>query len=450
MSTKHSASKPRITTDNVPNYQQINTEKKQRPQRRSTGNTSLILRASLNAHNLDRLAVDDEYEPELSFVDIYEQSIASRRDLVFRDPTAYVTSYKRYVIWNGMRFFIVTGLLLGMAIMRQLQLYHHYHANGNTDLCCLCYDEAYIHQRGEHAKNALIFEWASCEYDINGVSQKSIIEDCSFKNVSPDEFSKIQNLSTKHELFPAKFYYIITASIVFIISGFYSLYAIYRAHCKIKDTKKMFRDTLYQLLYNIIVSILCFYQILINYQYHIMHVKFGGATWNTPYPPIKEGECYVNALTYPTETLIKTIMIIATTYIFVPCFIEIILFWCKHNYYIKVIKRIYTRLTFGGCGIIVFTFLGIVGYYTYRVLRYFHWNATVLIIGMDVLLILSFFDIVFFKIRYYARLPFMKLAGICTKIAKCICCYNSLVGGVDDEPISYRERFPSTSAVSVV
>ena len=440
-----------MSTESAPKYQQINTTKKQRPQRRSTGNASLILRASLNAHNLNQLAVEDEYEPELSFTGIYEQSVASRRDLVCRDPAAYIKSYRRYVIWNGLRFFIVTGLLLGMAITRQLQLYHHY----NKNMCCFCYDLAYLHQSGSDKEVTQIFEWASCEYDIKGVSRSNITSDCSWTAL-PDavqhDLLKVDNLSTKHDLFGARYYYIKTASIVFIFSAIYTLYSIYRACCKTKNLKQMVRNVLYQLLYNIIVSILCFYQILINYQYYKKYMKFPGATQNTPLPPDGRnyGECYINALDYPTETLIKTIMIIATTYIFVPCFVEIILFWCRNNICIKAIKRIYTRLTFGCCGIIVFTFIGIVGYYTFTVLEHFHLNATILIISMDVLLILSFFDIVFFKIRYYARLPFKKLTGICTKITKCICCYNRFVGAIDNDPIPYRERFPSEPVVSVV
>lgn len=430
-------------------YEKMNIShksKQTKPRSNSTNDTAMVIqRASLNAPETGHVASSGaEYEDDLS---IYKMTAASSES--FESDDVYIKSYFRYTIWNGLRFIAITGLMLGMAISRQLELYDHYSPN----LCCFCYQEAYISQRGESKAKQKIFEWASCQYDILDVNQKHIDSKCwpNFNwNAYPltyntssihDEFLKIHNLSTHYDLFGTKFYYIITASIVFFIALLYATISIWRA-LKIKNTTQMRREALYQLLHNVIVSLIIFYQILINYQYHKpSDVKYN-PVMGLPTPPTTSGVCYVNALNNTTEIIIRVVLISACVYILSPCFIQICLHFAD-NCFAKCIKAWYNWIIYIFGSLVTLSVFTIIIYYTYRVLDNFHWHVRIMVIIVDILLMASFFDILLFKIRHYAKAPFVSILRVI-----CCCYYKYCKGDSNIDQISYRDRYPSVSVSS--
>eukprot|EP01084_Bolivina_argentea_P285811 490185_1 len=347
----------------------------------------------------------------------------------------YITSYKRYVCWNSIRFMILCGIILGIACHRQFSLHNYY----NKDKCCFCFEMAYINEKYSKSHNHTVFEWQSCEYDFK-IKQKTIKNQC-FPTYTKT-IHNIENLSINFDLFGSKYYYMITALIVFTLAMTYAIIIWLRA-CKIKDKTTLVRDSLYLLLYNIIISIMCFYQILIDYQYYQKYFIFDPYYHDIvglPTPEIHSAECYVNALNKTTETIIKYVLISAGIYFLIPCFVQCFLHCTGNNILTKCMDKIYNWLIFGCFAIITITFFGLVIYYTYDVLKNFEWESTVLIIIIDIGLIMSFFDILFFKIRDYAKIPFMKILRLIC------CCYYKYYDNTENyEKISFRDRFPSIS-----
>merc|ERR1712187_286309 len=83
------------------------------------------------------------------------------------------------------------------------------------------------------------------------------------------------------------------------------------------------------LSYNIIISMICFYQIMIEYQYYAKDYPAP----NTKLDDDQEvmNKCYVDALTKDEENIMLIVLITAFVYTFSPCFIVLPIHFCQKH-----------------------------------------------------------------------------------------------------------------------
>ena len=192
--------------------------------------------------------------PDTDELRLYKQITYERKQTMTSVNQWYLLrSFRRYTRYNGVKFIILTSIVIVIAVFRQLALRDHY----NPEICQQCYQ---IARQNKHN----IFEWQTCAY--------------YYKVQKPT--NNVSNLSVHHDLFASGSYYIVTAVIVAIIAALYAIISICCSYSA-DDIDELLRKLPLECLlsYNIIVTMICFYQIAIDYQYYL-HAPFNKLSIN--------------------------------------------------------------------------------------------------------------------------------------------------------------------------
>ena len=283
---------------------------------------------------------------------------------------------------------IITLIIMIIAISRQYVLYQHY----DTNLCCFCYKQALMNPQD-------IFEWQTCDYHKN-------IKDPNTQCQINTSWKNPTNLSTNYDLFSVAWYYIVTASNLCGISLIYAILTFCLTfRLNFVDILLQRLPLEFMLSYNVFISMICFYQISIDYQFF----------QDSNYVNDDGKRCYVDSLSVKDEDFMFGGLIFAFVYIITSIIIVFTLPCIQHRLSSTVhamYEKIYNWIFFVFFGIVVLLFLSVFIFYTYHViLAHFTdksgWAAWLIIIILQILLFMSFVDICNFKIFKYPANPFV-------------------------------------------
>ena len=343
------------------------------------------------------------------------------------------SSYTKYACWNSGRFILIGFLIVIIAMMRQLRLLQHY----NIPACCFCY---YIAAQNNGVNN-IRYEWQTCEvqtWDVHAPSYNHRMtdpnKDCGYNVLLPDP-QDLGNLS--YNLIKIPWFYGITAGIVLFICLLYAFLICYLSTPPAGIAELLRRLSLERLiLFNVLISTLCFFQIIIDYQFHKKEYKdFNVDMIKQPNPTREHKYCYINSLNDIEKLIMQIVSITAFAFITVPCFKALIIHCCCKDNTDCVARTatFFDKIVCGLCGIVTVIFLVIVVLYSGMVIFYkewkFKWFNYPAVILVDILLLMSLFDVYCMatKVVKYNGNPYMTICGYL------MCCNWS--GDYDDDEI---------------
>eukprot|EP01084_Bolivina_argentea_P089988 162221_1 len=302
-----------------------------------------------------------------------------------------------YVIYNSLRFLFIGIIVLIVNIRHENDIQNFKNGNNNMS-CCYCYNYAKFH----HPTYRI--DWSMC-YDACNHCKS-----CENKNESnseceiPHRMDMISNITIDDESCPEKlsitsFGYFVKNYLFYGIGALVMccLYVIFMISASCIGGTKIISSGVMFIFLNIQLSLICAYCITKPYQYYLETYEYGTVNF----------KCYKDSLSEDIENILTLLVNCAVAFVtlpFVLCCCRCIAFR-KDSYKIRkiyaTVMKIILILAMLGCicGTIALTWI------SFKVAKkhkdesgnkdLFH-NATVLVIGIDLFMVLSAFDICIF------------------------------------------------------